>query len=292
MPEKINVAVVGATGFVGQRLVSLLEHHPFFNLQFLFASERSAGQKYKESLSNKELVEGLDFSPETLNLNVYSLKNIKDFKENIDLVFCAINLPKDEVKKIEEEIAKMEIVVVSNNSANRNTEDVPLIIPEINEDHLDIIKYQRERLGTRRGFIICKPNCSIQSYVPAIKALLQFKPQRITVATYQAISGAGKNFSSWPEMERNLIPYINGEEEKSENEPLKVLGYIEDKKIQPYNDLKISAQCYRVAVQDGHTAAVWVDFQKNLKLARLLKHGRNLRLVKHVSFCQAHLLIF
>lgn len=222
--SKLKVGILGATGFVGQRLITLLNNHPYFEVKVLAASKSSSGKTFEESIQGrwKLSVPMPDFVKSIIVKDVYDLEEIK---EEVDFVFCAVNMPADEIKDLEEMYAKAEIPVISNNSAHRWTEDVPMIIPEINNDHLKVIEAQRKRLGTKKGFIVAKPNCSIQSYVPAISALLEFKPTKILVCTYQAISGAGKIFSDWPEINDNAIPYISGEESKSEKEPLKNLGY-------------------------------------------------------------------
>lgn len=261
--KNYRVGIIGATGYVGQRLMLLLKNHPFFTLTHLFASERSAGKSYQEAVQNRFRIEGEKIPEKYAQYPVYSTKDIFKFKDELDFVFCAVDMPKEEVKALEISLAKMDIPVVSNNSALRMDPLVPMIIPEINAEHLALIENQKKVLGTKRGFVVCKPNCSIQSYVPALTPLLKFKPKKLMVATYQAISGAGKTFESWPEMKENLIPFINGEEAKSEEEPHKIWAkYDEDAgQLIPQLNLDISAQCYRVAVAEGHTAAVWVEFE-------------------------------
>lgn len=278
MDEKINVAVVGATGYVGQRFVSLLQNHPYFNITKLAASKRSAGKSYKALLEGKQL-EFLKLEDTTANMIVehIDLQNIASFAEGIDLVFCAVDMPKAEIIELEEALAKAELIVVSNNSANRMKSDVPMVIPEINPEHLEVISMQKERLGTKRGFIVCKPNCSIQSYVPALHALRDFGIEKVFVSTYQAISGAGKTFETWPESRDNVIPFISGEEEKSEQEPLKIWGEIIDGEILADTQVKISAHCYRVGVQEGHMASVTVKFKENVSEEAILDRWQSYR---------------
>ena len=259
MEQKLRVGVIGATGYVGQRFISLLENHPWFECVALCASPRSAGKTYKEAVEGRWKIDRP--MPEYVkDMVVYGTDDIENYCDQIDFTFCAVDMKKDEIRALEEKIAKLEIPVISNNSANRWTEDVPMIIPEINADHAGLIDAQKRRLGTTRGFIAVKPNCSIQSYVPALTPLLSYGIEKISVCTYQAISGAGKTFDIWPEMVGNLIPYIGGEEEKSEKEPLKVWGKLSGDHIELAEKPVISAQCYRVAVQEGHTAAVSVSF--------------------------------
>ncbi|MCR5061316.1 MAG: aspartate-semialdehyde dehydrogenase [Saccharofermentans sp.] len=261
MDRKLRVGVIGATGYVGQRFVSLLDGHPWFECVAVCASPRSAGKTYAEACGDRWKIDTP--MPEYVkNLIVYGTDNIEEYCKQIDFTFCAVDMKKDEIRALEEKIAKLETPVISNNSANRWTEDVPMIIPEINSDHAALIDAQKKRLGTQRGFIAVKPNCSIQSYVPALTPLLSYGIKQISVCTYQAISGAGKTFKDWPEMVGNMIPYIGGEEEKSEKEPLKVWGKFAGDHIEIAKEPVISAQCYRVAVQEGHTAAVSVSFEK------------------------------
>ena len=258
--EKIKVGIVGATGMVGQRFIMLLNDHPYFEISALIASPRSAGQKYGKAVLGRWKM--ADACPERiLNMQVISSDDVDTVKSICDFVFCAVNMSKDETRELEERYAKAEIPVVSNNSANRWTPDVPMVIPEINDSHLAVIDSQRERLGTKHGFIAVKPNCSIQSYVPMLTPLLKYGIKEITVTTYQAISGAGKTFKEWPEMIDNLIPYIGGEEEKSEREPLRVWGRVENGAIIPASSPAITSQCLRVPVTDGHMAAVFVKFE-------------------------------
>lgn len=258
--KKYNVGVIGATGMVGQRFLSLLENHPWFNVTTLAASARSAGKTYGELMEGRWMLDTP--MPEAVKeMVVLDAANIEEVAANVDFCFCAVNMKKDEIKALEEAYAKAECPIVSNNSAHRHTPDVPMVIPEINADHIKIIEDQRKRLGTKRGFVAVKSNCSLQSYVPAIHPLKVFGVNKVLACTYQAISGAGKNFETWPEMVDNLIPYIGGEEEKSEKEPLKIWGHIENGEIVNNNDIAITSQCFRVPVSDGHTAAVFMSFK-------------------------------
>ena len=259
--KNYRVGVIGATGMVGQRFLSLLENHPWFTVTALAASSRSAGRTYKDAVGSRWKLSA-PMPEKYADMVVFdATSDIEKIAELVDFVFCAVDMKKDEIKALEESYAKAEIPVVSNNSAHRWTEDVPMVIPEINDSHYEVIEAQRKRLGTKRGFIAVKPNCSIQSYVPALTPLMKFKPTKVVVTTYQAISGAGKTFNEWPEMIDNVIPYIGGEEEKSEKEPLKVWGKVIDGKIVNSDGPVISAQCIRVPVSDGHTAAVFVSFE-------------------------------
>ncbi|MGI5918481.1 MAG: aspartate-semialdehyde dehydrogenase [Christensenellales bacterium] len=255
-----NVGIVGATGMVGQRFVSLLADHPWFNVVLLSASANSAGKTYREAVAERWAMP----SPLPEKFADMIVKDAADIEaaRHLDFVFCAISLAKAQTKALEEAYARAEIPVVSNNSAHRATPDVPMLIPEVNADHVDIIASQRKRLGTKRGFIAVKPNCSIQSYVPALTPLLDFGVEQVVACTYQAISGAGKTFDTWPEMIDNVIPFISGEEQKSEHEPLKVWGRIEGDVIVPTEKPVITTQCIRVPVTDGHLAATFVKFAK------------------------------
>ena len=257
--EKMKVGVVGATGMVGQRFLTLLENHPYFEVVALAASARSAGKSYKEAVGERWKM-STPMPEKYADMVVYDAQNINEMKK-CSFVFCAVDMKKDEIRALEEAYAKAEIPVVSNNSAHRWTPDVPMVIPEINDSHLEVIEAQKKRLGTKRGFIAVKPNCSIQSYVPAITPLLKYKPTIILATTYQAISGAGKTFREWPEMIDNVIPYIGGEEEKSEQEPLKIWGKVENGEVVKADAPLITTQCIRVPVSDGHTAAVFVKFE-------------------------------
>lgn len=258
-----NVGIIGATGMVGQRFATLLENHPWFNVKLLAASSRSAGKTYEEAVSAKWAM--TKPIPEAMKDLVVldAEKDIDKIAGEVDFVFCAVDMPKDQIRALEEAYAKAECPVISNNSAHRHTPDVPMIVPEINPEHAEIIHAQRKRLGTKRGFVAVKSNCSLQSYVPALHPLMeQFKVTKALACTYQAISGAGKTFKTWPEMVDNVIPFIGGEEEKSEIEPLKIWGKIEGDQIVDATAPSITTQCLRVPVQDGHTAAVFVSFEK------------------------------
>ena len=272
--NKLRVGIVGATGMVGQRFIMLLNEHPYFEITAVVASPRSAGQKYgKGVLGRWKMAEPC---PERiLNMEIISSDEIEKVKSLCDFVFCAVNMSKDETRELEERYAKAEIPVVSNNSANRWTPDVPMVIPEINDAHLDVIEAQRKRLGTKHGFIAVKPNCSIQSYVPALTPLMKYGIKEIVVTTYQAISGAGKTFNEWPEMIDNLIPYIGGEEEKSEREPLRVWGRVENGVVVPASMPVITSQCLRVPVTDGHMAAVFVKFENKPTKEEILADWKN-----------------
>ncbi len=261
MANKLKVGVLGATGMVGQRFVSLLEGHPWFEVTAVAASPSSAGKQYADAVAGRWTLPG-DVPPTAARLTVGNASEVEKIASQVDFVFCAVDMDKAATAKLEEDYAKAETPLVSNNSAHRWTPDVPMMIPEINSDHMGVIEAQRKRLGTKRGFIAVKPNCSIQSYVPAIHPLWSFGPTKIAVCTYQAISGAGKTFESWPEMVDNVIPFIKGEEEKSEQEPLKVWGRIEGGAIVNAKAPLITAQCIRVPVTDGHMAAVFVAFEK------------------------------
>ena len=258
--KKWKVGIIGATGMVGQRLITLLDGHPWFTTVALLASPRSAGMKYPDAVQKKWAMD-VTVPEYARDMTVLDAKNAQEIANRVDFVFCALNMNKDDVKTLEEEYARLEIPVVSNNSAHRFTPDVPMIIPEVNPEHLDVIQSQRKRLGTKRGFIAVKSNCSLQSYVPLLHPLAKYGVERVAVCTYQAISGAGKTFQTMPEIEDNLIPYIGGEEEKSEKEPLKIWGRLVRGKIVPAASPIISAQCVRVPVSDGHTAAVSVSFK-------------------------------
>ena len=260
--KKFNVGIVGATGMVGQRFMSLLENHPWFNVVVLAASARSAGKPYGEVIGNKWCMD-TPLADKYKDMVVMDATNdIEKITSMVDFVFCAVNMKKDEIKALEEEYAKHECPVVSNNSAHRFTHDVPMVVPELNAQHIHIIPEQRKRLGTKRGFIAVKSNCSLQSYVPALYPLHEkFGVKDVLVCTYQAISGAGKTFDTWPEMIDNVIPYIGGEEEKSEKEPLKIWGEINGDHIEHANKPNFTAQCIRVPVSNGHLGAVFVNFE-------------------------------
>jgi aspartate-semialdehyde dehydrogenase len=259
--NKWNVGVVGCTGMVGQRFLTLLENHPWFTVTALAASSHSAGKPYQEAVRGRWKM-SVPIPESFKEMVVYdAVSDQVRIAEQVDFIFCAVDMKKDDIRALEESYARAECPVVSNNSANRWTPDVPMVIPEVNPSHLEIIPIQRQRLGTKKGFIAVKSNCSIQSYVPALAPLLDFEPERVLVCTYQAISGAGRTFDTWPEMTDNLIPYIGGEEEKSEQEPLKIWGSLTPEGIQAANFPSITAQCFRVPVSDGHMAAVFASFR-------------------------------
>ena len=274
--RKLKAGVVGATGMVGQRFITLLREHPYFELTALVASPRSAGKTYREAVGERWKMK-TPMPEDVAEMTVLSSEDIETVGSLVDFVFCAVDMKKEEIKALEERYAKAEIPVVSNNSANRWTPDVPMVIPEINDAHLAVIESQRKRLGTKRGFIAVKPNCSIQSYVPALTPLLPYGVKRVVATTYQAISGAGKTFREWPEMIDNVIPYIGGEEEKSEQEPLRVWGRVEDGVIVKADAPLITTQCIRVPVSDGHTAAVFVDFEKKPSKEEILEAWKNFK---------------
>ena len=266
MDKKLRVGILGGTGMVGQRFISLLENHPWFEVTTIAASPRSAGKTYEEAIGGRWKM--TTPMPEAVKkIIVQDVSDVENVASSVDFVFSAVDMTKDEIKKIEEEYAKTEIPVVSNNSAHRWTPDVPMVVPELNPEHLEVIESQKKRLGTTRGFIAVKPNCSIQSYTPALHALKKagYEPKTVVATTYQAISGAGKNFKDWPEMEHNIIPFIGGEEEKSEQEPLRIWGHIENGEIVKAEGPVITTQCIRVPVLDGHTAAVFVTFEEGKK---------------------------
>ncbi|MBR5044549.1 MAG: aspartate-semialdehyde dehydrogenase [Clostridia bacterium] len=274
--QKLKAGVVGATGMVGQRFVTLLEDHPYFELTALVASPRSAGKTYREAVGERWKMK-TPMPDSVADMTVLSSEDIDKIGPLVDFVFCAVDMKKEEIKALEERYARAEIPVVSNNSANRWTPDVPMVIPEINDAHLAVIESQKKRLGTKRGFIAVKPNCSIQSYVPALTPLLPYGIKRVVATTYQAISGAGKTFREWPEMIDNVIPYIGGEEEKSEQEPLRIWGRVENGQIVKADAPLITTQCIRVPVTDGHTAAVFVKFEKRPEKEEILKLWRDFR---------------
>ncbi len=278
MKQQYNVGIIGATGMVGQRFATLLQDHPWFKVVALAASPRSAGKTYQEAVGKKWVMDTP--IPENMKDIVVmdATADVEKIANMVDFVFCAVDMKKDEIKALEERYAKAECPVVSNNSAHRFTDDVPMVVPEINPEHLEVIKSQRERLGTKRGFIAVKSNCSIQSYVPALHPLKEaFGITKVLACTYQAISGAGKTFETWPEMVDNLIPYIGGEEEKSEQEPLKVWGKVEDGKIVKAITPAITTQCLRVPVSNGHTAAVFVSFEKKPTKEQILELWKNFK---------------
>lgn len=272
--RKFKVGVLGATGMVGQRFLALLEDHPWYEVSLVAASPSSAGKTYAEAVNGRWAVGG---SPpaRVAALTVKNASDVAAIAAEVDFVFCAVDMSKAETAKLEEDYARHETPVISNNSAHRATPDVPMIVPEVNPEHASIIEAQRKRLGTKRGFMAVKPNCSLQSYVPAIHPLMEFGPKRIVVCTYQAISGAGKTFETWPEMVDNVIPFIKGEEEKSEREPLKIWGSIQGGAIVPTERLQISAQCIRVPVSDGHMAAVFVEFETKPTAEAILERWKS-----------------
>ena len=264
--KKYNVGIIGATGMVGQRFATILADHPWFNVTLLAASARSAGKTYEEAVGERWRI--ADPMPESLKSLVIkdATADMEEIAKSVDFVFCAVDMKKDEIRALEEAYAKLECPVVSNNSAHRGTKDVPMVVPEINADHIKVIEGQRKRLGTKRGFVAVKSNCSLQSYVPAIYPLdKEYGVKEVLVCTYQAISGAGKTFESWPEMVDNVIPYIGGEEEKSEQEPLKIWGKVENGEIVNASKPAFTAQCIRVPVSDGHMGAVFMRFEDGKK---------------------------
>ena len=277
MKEQYKVGVVGATGMVGQRFVTLLEQHPWFRLTAVAASGRSAGKTYEEAVGSRWAMSTP--MPESVKkLVVLDAADVEQVASQVDFVFCAVNMKKEEIRALEEAYAKAECPVVSNNSAHRFTPDVPMVVPEINADHVEIIAAQRRRLGTKRGFVAVKSNCSLQSYVPALHPLMKdFGVSKVLVCTYQAISGAGKTFDRMPEILDNVIPYIGGEEEKSEKEPLKLWGHIDGDQIVCAEAPLITAQCYRVPVSDGHTAAVFASFEKKPTKEQMIEAWQNFR---------------
>lgn len=270
MSAKLKAGILGGTGMVGQRFISLLENHPWFEVAAIAASPRSAGKTYEEAVGGRWKMQ----TPMPESVKKMIVKNVNEVEavsKEVDFVFSAVDMTKEEIKAIEEAYAKTETPVVSNNSAHRWTPDVPMVVPELNPEHLEVIASQKERLGTRKGFIVVKPNCSIQSYTPALHALKEFGPKVVVATTYQAISGAGKNFKDWPEMVDNVIPYIGGEEEKSEQEPLRIWGKVENGQIVKAEGPVITTQCIRVPVSDGHTAAVFVNFEKKPQKEEILR---------------------
>ena len=262
MENKLKVGLLGATGMVGQRFITLLAEHPWFEIKALAASPRSAGKRYEDAVGARWKLD-IPMPEKVKDMIVLDVTDVANVVKDVDFVFSAVDMTKDEIRAIEEEYAKTETPVVSNNSAHRWTKDVPMVIPEINAAHFEVIEAQKKRLGTTRGFIAVKPNCSIQGYAPALAAWREYEPYEVVVTTYQAISGAGKTFRDWPEMIENIIPYIGGEEEKSEKEPLKIFGEVKDGQIVTAQLPVITSQCVRVPVLNGHTAAVFVKFRKH-----------------------------
>ncbi len=273
--KKYRVGIIGATGMVGQRFASLLENHPWFTVTALAASERSAGKTYRGATGKRWMM--TTPMPESMAdmIILDAEKDVEKITSLVDFVFCAVNMDKQKTRELEEKYAKAECPVVSNNSANRGLADVPMLIPEINADHVQAIAAQKKRLGTKRGFIAVKPNCSIQAYVPAITPLLDLNVTKVLACTYQAISGAGKNFETWPEMIDNVIPFIGGEEGKSENEPMKIWGHMEDGQIVNAAAPNITTQCLRVPVSDGHMAAVFFSTEKKIELEEIIHRWEN-----------------
>ncbi len=276
MSDKLRVGVVGATGMVGQRFVTLLADHPWFEVTAVAASERSAGKSYAEAVRDRWAM-GVPVPGPIAAMTVKDASQVDAVSRMVDFVFCAVDMPKDRTRELEDMYAKAETPVVSNNSAHRGTPDVPVVMPEVNSEHFAALEAQKRRLGSKRGFIVAKPNCSLQSYVPAIHPLREFAPQKVVVSTYQAISGAGKTFKDWPEMVDNVIPFIGGEEEKSENEPLKIWGTLKGGEIVPAKEPVITSQCIRVPVTDGHMAAVFISFGKKPSRERVLEAWRDYR---------------
>ncbi len=276
MSDKLKVGILGGTGMVGQRFISLLEGHPWFEVTLVAASERSAGKTYEEAVGERwKMIKPM---PEAVKrMVVHNVNEVENIASQVDFVFSAVDMSKEEIKAIEEAYAKTETPVVSNNSAHRWTPDVPMVVPEINPEHFEIIETQKKRLGTKKGFVAVKPNCSIQSYAPALTALMEFGPRTVVATTYQAISGAGKTFQDWPEMDGNIIPFIGGEEEKSEQEPLKLWGKIVDGQIVKAAEPKITTQCLRVPVLDGHTAAVFMSFERKPSKEEIIERWVNFK---------------
>lgn len=273
MSEKLKVGILGGTGMVGQRFIALLENHPWFEVTTIAASPRSAGKTYEEAVGDRWKMDTP--MPEAVKkIRVMNVNEVEEVASRVDFVFSAVDMSKEEIKKIEEDYAKTETPVVSNNSAHRWTPDVPMVVPEINPEHMQVIEFQKKRLGTQRGFVAVKPNCSIQSYAPVLTAWMEFEPTEVVATTYQAISGAGKTFKDWPEMVGNIIPFISGEEEKSEKEPLRIWGCIKDGVIVPADGPRITCQCIRVPVLNGHTAAVFVKFAKKPTKEQLIEKLR------------------
>ena len=272
MEKKLRVGILGGTGMVGQRFISLLENHPWFEVTTIAASPRSAGKTYEQAVGDRWKMDTP--MPEAVkNIVVMNVNEVEKVASEVDFVFSAVDMSKEEIRAIEDAYAKTETPVVSNNSAHRWTPDVPMVVPEINPEHFEVIEAQKKRLGTKKGFVAVKPNCSIQSYAPALFALKEFGPKEVVATTYQAISGAGKTFKDWPEMVGNIIPFIGGEEEKSEKEPLRIWGHIDEEKgeIVPATSPVITCQCIRVPVLNGHTAAVFVKFKKNPTKEQLIE---------------------
>ena len=274
--EKLKVGILGATGMVGQRFITLLSDHPYFDITVLAASARSAGKTYEEAIGSRWKID-VPMPEKVKGMVIRNVADVEDTAGDVDMVFSAVDMTKEEIRAIEEAYAKTETPVVSNNSAHRWTPDVPMVIPEINLEHFDVIAAQKKRLGTSRGFIAVKPNCSIQAYTPALAAWRDYEPYEAVVSTYQAISGAGKTFETWPEMLGNVIPFISGEEEKSEREPLRVFGRVENGQIIPAVEPKITCQCVRIPVLNGHTASVFLRMRKKASKEELIEKLRSFR---------------
>lgn len=270
MSQKLRAGILGGTGMVGQRFIALLENHPWFEVTTIAASPRSAGKRYEEAVGDRWKMD-TPMPDAVKDIVVMNVNEVEAVASKVDFVFSAVDMSKDEIKAIEEAYAKTETPVVSNNSAHRWTPDVPMVVPEINAEHMKVIEFQKKRLGTDRGFVAVKPNCSIQSYAPVLTAWMEFEPYEVVATTYQAISGAGKTFKDWPEMVGNVIPYIGGEEEKSEKEPLRIWGEVKDGVIVPASTPTITCQCVRVPVLNGHTAAVFVKFKKKPTKEQLIQ---------------------
>ena len=276
MEQKLKVGILGATGMVGQRFISLLENHPWSEVVAVAASPRSAGKTYEEAVGGRTKMT-TPMPEKVKNLTVMNVNEVEKVASEVDFVFSAVDMTKEEIRAIEDAYAKTETPVVSNNSAHRWTPDVPMVVPEINPEHFAVIESQKKRLGTKRGFVAVKPNCSIQSYAPVLTAWKEFEPTEVVATTYQAISGAGKTFKDWPEMLGNVIPYIGGEEEKSEQEPLRLWGEVKDGEIVKASSPVITTQCIRVPVLNGHTAAVFVKFAKKPTKEELIDRMRNFK---------------
>ena len=273
---KLKAAILGATGMVGQRFIQLLENHPWFEVAVVAASARSAGKTYEEAVGERWKMD-TPMPDAVKKLVVMNVSDVEEVASKVDFCFSAVDMTKEEIRAIEDAYAKAEKPVVSNNSAHRWTPDVPMIVPELNPGHIEVIEFQKKRLGTKKGFVAVKPNCSIQSYTPALFALSEFEPETVVATTYQAISGAGKNFKDWPEMVDNVIPYIGGEEEKSEQEPLRIWGHIENGQIVKAQSPVITTQCIRVPVSNGHMAAVFVNFKKKPTKEQILEKWANFK---------------
>jgi aspartate-semialdehyde dehydrogenase len=276
MSNKLKVGIIGGTGLVGQRFISLLNNHPWFDVVTIAASERSSGKSYYEAVEGRWKL-SIPIPERIGNMQVKNAADVEKVSKDVDFVFCAVDMKKEDVMELEYKYARTNTPVISNNSAHRWTPDVPMVIPEINADHLEIISSQKKRLGVSNGFIAVKPNCSLQSYVPALHPLMKYYPEKITACTYQAISGAGKNFNDWPEMIDNVIPYIGGEEEKSEKEPLKIWGSIHQNEIVNAKTPVITAQCLRVPASDGHMAAVFVSFKEKPSKEEIIESWKSFK---------------